>query len=138
MTVYLMRYGVDGPVKIGHSNNPKKRLRELQRPHSTTIRIIAEAPGDRAEEQVLHRQFRMFRLAGEWFSFEQEILAEFERRASQSLDSACEAGRNGVEMRFTLDAVYKLWRMPLDELVAKQQSLEAAVPAIFLVTEDMI
>ena len=63
-----------GYIKIGFSNNPKRRLREIQRYSPIELRIIAMIKGGREKEAELHRRFSKYRRYGEWFEPSQEIL----------------------------------------------------------------
>jgi hypothetical protein len=69
-------------VKIGKSQFPEKRLKQLQTGTDEKLFLYGTAPGDKIEEQDLHRRFAPYRLRGEWFSFPpievelQEIVSE--------------------------------------------------------------
>lgn len=61
----------DGPVKIGISENPQKRARELELSagRAITRRFISPCINNpRAIEQALHKHFRAYRTVGEWFA----------------------------------------------------------------------
>jgi hypothetical protein len=68
-TVYYIRSGEDGPVKIGWTGGTvESRLRALQTGNSQQLRIVGLFPGHtQAEERQLHAQLSGFRLQGEWF-----------------------------------------------------------------------
>ena len=59
--VYFAQHGDE--IKIGHSSNPRHRLRGI-RPR---VRALALLPGTREDERRLHARFRDYRLHGEWF-----------------------------------------------------------------------
>ena len=68
-----MYFGVCGEeVKIGTSNNPRKRIRGLQiaRPD---IKLLAAIPGGLETERQLHQRFQKLWITGEWFHFAPEI-----------------------------------------------------------------
>jgi hypothetical protein len=65
--VYFIRAVDGGPIKIGYSIHPKKRLEEIQNMSPTPLELLATIPGDRAAEAELHQQFDEYRLYGEWF-----------------------------------------------------------------------
>lgn len=78
MTVYFVRCGEDGPVKIGFSKNPPSRIRDLQlsNPHNLfLIHLIENA--SKKDEQDIHKKFRHLRIRGEWFYFDEEMLTYF-------------------------------------------------------------
>jgi hypothetical protein len=56
-------------VKIGISNNPRRRVRAIH----PKIKLLADIPGDQKTEAQLHKRFQEFRIAGEWFHFTKEI-----------------------------------------------------------------
>lgn len=77
--VYVMQAGESGPVKIGVARNPLSRLRELQTGCFARLRLIAmEDLSDRSDalalESALHKRFRPYRLHGEWFRCEGDVL----------------------------------------------------------------
>jgi len=54
-------------IKIGVSNDPEKRLGELQTGSSSKLRLVGSIPGEKHLEFKLHSDFAHLRLAGEWF-----------------------------------------------------------------------
>lgn len=68
-----------GPIKIGSSANPEKRLKALQTSHPYKLRILAIARGEARREGIVHCQFAAHRLEGEWFDRHPDILAEIDR-----------------------------------------------------------
>jgi hypothetical protein len=73
--VYFIGAG-DGPIKIGMSDDPRKRLRTLQTSHHQPLAILAVCEGGRVREGEYHRTFARHRLNGEWFARHPDILAE--------------------------------------------------------------
>lgn len=67
--IYVIGSPSGGPVKIGVSIHPERRLQSIQTGNPRKLAILWTGPGDQAEEQRLHRQFADFRVAGEWFDF---------------------------------------------------------------------
>lgn len=74
MTIYLVQAGDNGLIKIGYALNPELRLAKLQSDCPFPARIIALIPGDRSNEEQLHRRFRRDRIRGEWFAPTEAIL----------------------------------------------------------------
>jgi len=64
---FIQQANHTGPIKIGFSGDPKKRLAEIQRMSPVKLSIIKLLEGDKTREQGLHSQFRQYRLWGEWF-----------------------------------------------------------------------
>jgi len=67
--LYLVGLDEDGPIKIGHSCDPRGRLMQLQMgcPHKL-IMFAVYGSGKYPEEQWLHEKMAAFRLHGEWFN----------------------------------------------------------------------
>lgn len=70
MTSYVYFIGNDVHVKIGHTNNPEKRLNQIKTGNPEQIEILAQLRSKEAEkiELQLHALFKGNRLEGEWFS----------------------------------------------------------------------
>jgi len=74
--VYLVQAGANGPIKIGFSKDPQRRLTELQANQAPPLRLLATLPGGREEEARLHRLFAEHRHEGtEWFAPVPALLA---------------------------------------------------------------
>lgn len=72
----------DGPIKVGMSCDPKRRLRELRTKTGQDLRLLATVPGlgvGSFTEGRYHDRFAAHRLHGEWFARHPDILAEIER-----------------------------------------------------------
>lgn len=65
--IYVIQVGVDGPIKIGISRDPARRLRELQQSHPEQLRLALTFRGLALEEKLLHEEHADLRLRGEWF-----------------------------------------------------------------------
>jgi hypothetical protein len=72
--VYFMQIGDDGPIKIGFTKNIRHRLSVVQIGNPALVRLIAVTDGGRAKEFELHNRFKKYRLYGEWFEPNQELL----------------------------------------------------------------
>jgi transcriptional regulator of acetoin/glycerol metabolism len=66
--IYFIQQGIDGPVKIGFTENIEKRISSLQTASPHKLRLIGSIDGDAEKERQLHNFFSAYRLAGEWFS----------------------------------------------------------------------
>lgn len=72
--IYVVQMGDnDGPVKIGYSLNPKKRMIDLAVANPYPLTLLATFEGDEIKEAALHRRFIEYRLQGEWFEWCEEI-----------------------------------------------------------------
>lgn len=77
--VYFFQAEHGGPIKVGQSVDPSKRIGELQtgNPYKLVARRVVK--GDPFDEFRLHDLFRAYRLEGEWF------------RAHPALAAMCDA-----------------------------------------------
>ncbi|GAC1389207.1 MAG: hypothetical protein NVSMB31_04860 [Vulcanimicrobiaceae bacterium] len=64
--VYLMRVD-ERSVKIGHSEHPMRRLRELQPEYGSQLRLMTCFVGEPPVERSAHRRFRNLRIRNEIF-----------------------------------------------------------------------
>lgn len=67
MSVYFIRIGKRGPIKIGYSKDPYARRRSLQTCNAGQVNLIAFVPGERAKEQSVQKRFRHLWIRGDWF-----------------------------------------------------------------------
>jgi len=75
MPVYFIRAGVDGPIKIGYTRYPRRRISNLQTASPVQLRLVAVIEGRRADEAKLHEDLRAYRIRGEWFADCPEVRA---------------------------------------------------------------
>lgn len=65
--VYFIGQDADGPIKIGVSEDPAKRLYELQVACAETLTLLGLVHGDETVEKTLHGAFAPDHIRGEWF-----------------------------------------------------------------------
>lgn len=69
--IYVIAADENGPIKIGISQNPEKRLRQLQTGHERRLILfhVQEFEPERAHliERIIHNTVRHKRKIGEWF-----------------------------------------------------------------------
>lgn len=65
--LYFIQQGEEGPIKIGVSKHPDKRLRELQTANAVELVLLGTHKGIRSDEKRIHKMFENNRLSGEWF-----------------------------------------------------------------------
>jgi hypothetical protein len=68
--IYFIQSGEHGPIKIGLSNKPDRRVPQLQTGNPDALFLRHVIPGDLAVEKKLHERFRPARIRGEWFGRE--------------------------------------------------------------------
>lgn len=74
--VYFIQSGSQGPIKIGYSNDVKKRLSALKSGSPYKLDVIGLIEGGRSKEKEMHEKFKEKRLSQscEWFEFCDEII----------------------------------------------------------------
>ena len=79
--VYFVQEKSGGPIKIGSSSDPKRRLKELQTGHPRELMILGSMPGGAEIESELHLKFKNLHSHGEWFH-DDPALMEFIKNAT--------------------------------------------------------
>ena len=74
MSVYFIRAGKNGPVKIGSAVDVQRRLEFLQTAHWEDLTLIREVTGDGKTERRFHWMFASHRIRREWFRFHPDML----------------------------------------------------------------
>lgn len=74
LTIYVIRPESGLAVKIGITQNLDKRLRMLRTGTYEDLTVVWSGPGNLRIEQALHERFAAYRLQGEWFRLEGEVL----------------------------------------------------------------
>lgn len=80
--VYAIQIGDDGPIKIGQSRSPEKRLASLQGASPYSLRIAHRIPNERGLERGIHHVLAAHRMRGEWFTNHPEVFAALALAAS--------------------------------------------------------
>lgn len=83
MSVYLIQCVESGAVKIGHADDPVKRLAQLQTGNPGTLALLGSFRGGAVEEGELHTRFAGDRLQGEWFDLDEADLSSLLERVEQ-------------------------------------------------------
>lgn len=77
--VYFVRLASgEGPIKIGCSQQPAKRLADLMCWCPLPLKVLATMPGDYALESKIHRRFATTHSHKEWFHPSAELLSLIE------------------------------------------------------------
>ena len=69
MYVYAIRNNHTGRIKLGISENPERRLKELQIGNDCELELLAyrEAANRFKDEKAIHDKYQHLRVRGEWF-----------------------------------------------------------------------
>lgn len=67
--IYLIQSLENSYYKIGISNNPKRRIKELQTGNPSQLKLVETYQSEHAEkiERTLQRRYSYLRKEGEWF-----------------------------------------------------------------------
>jgi hypothetical protein len=71
--VYFVQRGLDGPVKIGWSQDVPRRMSELQVANAEKLRLLGTVEGTMEDEEATHVRFSHLRMNAEWFRCTEEI-----------------------------------------------------------------
>lgn len=75
---YFIQSGTNGPIKIGVTTNFSSRFRSLEMSSPTPLRVLGVVPTDIEDE--CHVALHEWRLHGEWFKPDAEVLTFIRRR----------------------------------------------------------
>lgn len=70
---FLKPTDFDGPIKIGHSRNPARRMKSFLRSSPFPLELLGFVPGGRPDERFLHACFRDQHSHAEWFRHSPEL-----------------------------------------------------------------
>lgn len=80
--IYAVQFGDGTPIKIGSTSGLAARLTKMSVDHYEEVSLLYLTRGGFREEHALHRKFASFRVRGEWYRPDPEVL--------EWCDSACE------------------------------------------------
>jgi hypothetical protein len=86
--IYLISHN-DQFLKVGYTNNIKKRLSQLQCSSPIKLKLLHLIDGDTSLESDIHNLFKHISTSGEWFEYNQSILDYFS-------DKKCLLWDNGI------------------------------------------
>jgi len=90
--IYFIQVGASGPIKVGLSVNPERRLRQLQTAQAEELRFVLVYPGGRDDERSLHKLLDRICLGGEWFYYCEwlsEFISKLRRRLYGAYGESC-------------------------------------------------
>jgi len=97
--VYFIQQGHGGSIKIGVSDDPDYRCKQMQTATARPLRVIARLPcQSRAQafdlERELHTKFSHLRMGGEWFK--RRILKELKVDGRRLIGGTSKAPKGGL------------------------------------------
>lgn len=71
--IYFIRAVESGKIKIGESDNPVARIKQLKTGSPEKLEILGVISGGRYREKDLHKKFKQYQVRGEWFKSNPEL-----------------------------------------------------------------
>ena len=124
--IYFAQNTLTKKIKIGYSQNVKKRRSGLQTSAGEEIVVLGTIYGVRIDEQELHERFARFRLHGEWFA--PAILPEVQRLIARN-----PADKTAPTCAFVVGDRHFKYRSEVD---AALDALHAQNPVAWVITAD--
>lgn len=98
--IYFIRNIATGNIKIGFSDTPKQRLKELQTGSADKLILMKTIEGEKEAEAALHARFASCQLEGEWFKPTDELLEFIKGKDHRLLDGKFFHSFNGKEIEW--------------------------------------
>lgn len=87
--VYFLRpFGAEGPIKIGCSGLPERRLVDLAHWSPVPLELVARLPGDEELERRFHAAFLAYRSHCEWFHASEALTAVIAEIVAGTFDTS--------------------------------------------------
>jgi hypothetical protein len=67
--LYFIQSDVTGAIKIGRSNDPDRRIKDLQTGNPYKIKLIQVLENKGHLEKALHKELKKFKIQLEWFDY---------------------------------------------------------------------
>jgi hypothetical protein len=88
--IYFIQAELGGPIKVGCSFDPERRLRQLQLLCPFKLKLLGRLIGSRADEKKMHEAMRKHHAWGEWFHPSRYLMGMVEMAAANMIDAADE------------------------------------------------
>jgi predicted GIY-YIG superfamily endonuclease len=75
--VYLFLDEHQNLLKIGFTENPARRFKEIRNANTNPVKFIGYMPGTKTNEAILHHKWKRFNKKLEWFNYDDEIVEYF-------------------------------------------------------------
>lgn len=78
--IYFIQAGENGPIKIGQSDNPEERLKQLQTANYQELKLLwiyDDTDDEVYTESNLHEELSHLKIRGEWYSSERGEIKKF-------------------------------------------------------------
>ena len=78
ISVYFIQSGDNGPIKIGITEDVKRRVKDISALNPNAVTLLAYCGGGKELEELLHLAFSAERIKNEWFEPSNRILEVIE------------------------------------------------------------
>lgn len=123
--VYFIANKRRGLIKIGTSEDPRKRLGALSNGGIDVLHLVAVIPGDERYESTLHDRFAAHNVAGEWFKHEGELASFLELLPSVNIDVEAPRFRQRVKPSLTAEQKAAIAKQHREWLTAVRNAVYA-------------
>jgi hypothetical protein len=86
--IYAIHCPTKREVKIGYAGNPTTRLCQLQTGTTDKLNLLMTFRGGLKEERLIHDSLANYRISGEWFEYNENVLKELLSFLRKSLPSS--------------------------------------------------
>ena len=74
LLTYVIYNHTNSCIKVGYTNNLTQRFSNIQNGNSEKLSVILTFQGGLSTEKALHSKLRRYRIRGEWFAYNNEVL----------------------------------------------------------------
>lgn len=107
MVVYFIEDKQNKTIKIGYSENHKRRYYCLKSITKSDLIITLVIPGNRNLESAIHKAFRKYHIGHEWFKTNEELL-NFINKVSNGEQIENILKEKGIEIQLDSEIKYKV------------------------------
>lgn len=109
--MYFLQAENGGAIKIGRTENLRRRFADLQSGSPLRLKLLGVLKGaEREEEAAIHAALDRFRLHGEWFEPARDVLALVDRTLTEPLqdgpNTTKRTKRTDLDVAATLNALF--------------------------------
>ena len=130
--IYFIQSGKDGPIKIGYTkdeNSLHSRVGSVQCKTLGSLVILGAFDGDKKREKEIHVKFSMYRIGGEWFEPNKNIIHFINQNCNPK-------NYNYKTTNYVLKGIdYKLWKEIKKKAVDKNTTIQSYI--ISLLKKDI-
>jgi len=131
--LYIAKAGDD--IKIGISQFPENRIKQLQTSNSKIVELLFEIEGGLELEKILHKKFNEYNVSGEWFNVSDDVLSRiisYAKRESERINKTTyQLSKVASVSHDTIAKVKKIQEKATDEIKEKLSTGEVSINAAY-------